>query len=235
MPADDGRWVESEIAGEAVLLLAARALYWKREQRLFLSDLHLGKADVFRRAGIGLPRGGTVGDLGRLSAAIEATGARSVWILGDVVHGAVHDSAWRGDWDAWRASHPDVEVAALVGNHDRALADAGLGVQLLGDALDIGPFALRHEPAVVPGLHVISGHLHPCVAVPGLGSRRWPVFWLRPETTILPAFSEFTGGCHVDATGRDGLVVCAAGTAAWIRRPRGKAAEPAPSRAPRRG
>jgi metallophosphoesterase superfamily enzyme len=57
------------------------------------------------------------------------------------------------------------------------------------------------------------------------------VFWLRPRTTVLPAFSEFTGGCHVDAGARDGIVVCAAGTAAWIRRP---PAEQANSRRPRR-
>ncbi|TZF90551.1 ligase-associated DNA damage response endonuclease PdeM [Cognatilysobacter lacus] len=220
--ADDGegRWVECEIAGEAVLLLASRALYWIRERRLFLSDLHLGKADVFRRAGVALPRGGTAGDLVRMSEAVALSGAREVWILGDVVHGAVHDSAWRHDWDAWRCMHPGVAVAALAGNHDRALAGAGLGVELLGEAFDTGPFALRHEPGVVPGLHVLSGHLHPCLAVPGLGTRRWPVFWLRPETTVLPAFSQFTGGCHVEADRRDGLVVCAAGTAAWVRRPR---------------
>jgi hypothetical protein len=235
MSDDDGRWVETTIAGEAVALLASRALYWLRERRLFLSDLHLGKADVFRRAGIGLPRGGTAGDLGRLSESVAATGARDVWILGDVVHGAVHESAWRSDWAAWRAAHPDVGVAALVGNHDRALAGAGLGVELLGEAFNAGPFALRHEPTVVPGLHVLSGHLHPCIAVPGLGPRRWPVFWLRPETTILPAFSEFTGGCHVDASGGDGVVLCAAGTAAWVRRPRPNSAEPVPSRIPRRG
>jgi DNA ligase-associated metallophosphoesterase len=235
MAADDGRWVETTIAREAVLLLASRALYWVREQRLFLSDLHLGKADVFRRAGIGLPRGGTADDLGRLSDALHATGAREVWILGDVVHGAVHDSAWRDDWSAWRAAHPDIGVAALAGNHDRALAGAGLGVELLGEAHDTGPFALRHEPTVVPGLHVLSGHLHPCIAVPGLGPRRWPVFWLQADTTVLPAFSEFTGGCQVDASGRDGIVLCAAGTAAWIRRPRARADEPARSRLPRRG
>lgn len=235
MDADEGRWVEAHIAGEAMLLLAARALYWPRERRLFLSDLHLGKADVFRRAGIGLPRGGTADDLARLSNAIAAMDARDVWILGDVVHGAVHDSAWRHDWQAWRAVHPGIGVAALAGNHDRALAGAGLDVELLGEAFDTGPFALRHAPTVVPGLHVLSGHLHPCVAVPGLGTRRWPVFWLRPDTTVLPAFSAFTGGCHVDASGHDGLVLCAEGTAAWLRRPRGHAAEPAPSRAPRRG
>lgn len=228
MAADDGGHVEASIGGEVVWLLADRALYWPRERRLFLSDLHLGKADVFRRAGIGLPRGGTSRDLERLSAAIGRTGAASVWILGDVVHGAVNNSAWRDTWAHWRARHPDVAFAALSGNHDRALAGAGLDVELLGDAIDSGPFALRHEPQRVEGLHVIAGHLHPCVAVPGLGSRRWPVFWLRPGTTVLPAFSEFTGGCHVDVGDADGLVLCAHGTAAWIRRPR-------PERRPRNG
>jgi DNA ligase-associated metallophosphoesterase len=235
MADDEAHWVDTTIAGEAVRLLASRALYWVRERRLFLSDLHLGKADVFRRAGIGLPRGGTADDLARLSQAIAMTDARDVWILGDVVHGAVHDSAWRSDWAAWREALPGVGVAALVGNHDRALATAGLGVELLGEAYATAPFALRHEPGVVPGLHVWSGHLHPCVPVPGLGARRWPVFWLQRETTVLPAFSEFTGGCHVDASASDGLVLCAAGAAAWIRRPRAQAAEPAPSRMPRGG
>ncbi|MGY4516156.1 ligase-associated DNA damage response endonuclease PdeM [Lysobacter sp. HA18] len=219
MAADHGPWVDADIAGEAMQLLAARALYWPRMRRLFLSDLHLGKADVFRRAGIGLPRGGTMGDLRRLADAIALTGATSVWILGDVVHGAVNDSAWLHDWATWREAHQQVEVAALTGNHDRALADAGLDVELLGEAFDVGPFALRHEPGGGAGLHVLSGHLHPCVGIAELGPRRWPVFWLQPGITVLPAFSEFTGGCQVNASRADGLVVCAAGTAAWIRRP----------------
>lgn len=222
-----GRYVVGETAGETMWMLADRALFWVRERRLFLSDLHLGKADVFRRAGIGLPRGGTADDLDRLGRAVALTGATSVWILGDVLHGAVHDSAWRDTWERWRRAHPELAIAALSGNHDRALAGAGLGVALLGESHDTGPFALRHEPTEVDGLHVLSGHLHPCVAIRELGPRRFPVFWLQPRTTVLPAFSEFTGGCQVDAGHRDGLVVCAAGTAAWIRRPR---PEPAASR-----
>jgi hypothetical protein len=97
-------------------------------------------------------------------------------------------------------------------------------VELLGETHDIGPFALRHEPTEIGGLHVLSGHLHPCIAIPELGPRRFPVFWLQERTTVLPAFSQFTGGCHVDAAPGDGMVVCAAGTAAWIRRPRAEQA-----------
>jgi uncharacterized protein len=39
------------LAGEPVTLAGARALYWPARQALLIADLHLGKADVFRRAG----------------------------------------------------------------------------------------------------------------------------------------------------------------------------------------
>jgi hypothetical protein len=49
-----------------VVLVGARALYWPARRALLIADLHLGKADVFRRAGIALPSGGTGEDLQRL-------------------------------------------------------------------------------------------------------------------------------------------------------------------------
>ena len=45
--------------GERLQLHADRALYWPARGRLLIADLHLGKGDVFRRAGIAVPRGGT--------------------------------------------------------------------------------------------------------------------------------------------------------------------------------
>ena len=215
-----------ELAGEPVELLAGRALHWPRYRRLLLSDLHLGKADVFRRAGIGLPRGGTTHDLQRLSALLDATGASEVWILGDVLHGPAPASAWRESWEAWRSANSAVAVAALAGNHDRALAGAGLDITLLGEAIDTGPFALRHEPQAHARLHVICGHLHPCVGLPGLGARRWPAFWLRETLTVLPAFSAFTGGIAVELAPGEQLAVCAEDTIVplrhWGRRRRGE-------------
>ena len=38
------------LGGEDVVLLGGRALYWPARARLLLADLHLGKADAFRRA-----------------------------------------------------------------------------------------------------------------------------------------------------------------------------------------
>ncbi|RBB99100.1 phosphoesterase, partial [Xanthomonas oryzae pv. oryzae] len=54
-----GDSVQLQLAGETVELLGERALYRPAHRALLIADLHLGKADVFRRAGIGLPAGGT--------------------------------------------------------------------------------------------------------------------------------------------------------------------------------
>lgn len=204
--------LELELAGEPVRLYADRALYWPRHRRLLVADLHLGKADVFRRAGIGLPRGGTSQDLLRLDALVDASGAAALWVLGDVLHGPAPDAEWRARWGAWREARPELQVAALVGNHDRALAQAGLGIELLGDAFDEPPFALRHEPEAHATLHVLCGHVHPCIGLPGLGPRRWPVFWLRERMSVLPAFSAFTGGVAVAPAVREAVAVCAGDT-----------------------
>lgn len=200
--------VEFRLGGEPVELHAQRALYWPARRRLLIADLHLGKADVFRRAGIGLPRGGTSGDLARLARLVETTGARELWVLGDMLHGAVHGSPWRESWHAWRVAHPALAVAAITGNHDRALADAALGIELLGGAVDDGPFALRHDPEQHPHRHVLCGHLHPLVSLPGM-RRRWPAFWIRAGITVLPAFSAFTAGVAVNAGAGERLAICA--------------------------
>ena len=114
------------LAGETVHLLGGRALYWPARDRLLLADLHLGKADLFRRAGIALPSGGTAHDLARVGELLALTGAHELWVLGDMLHGATDTRQWREGWDAWRAAHASLEIGVLTGNHDRALASAGL-------------------------------------------------------------------------------------------------------------
>lgn len=195
------------LASEQVLLLGARALYWPARKALLIADLHLGKADVFRRAGIGLPSGGTGDDLERLSALLQQHAVDTLWILGDVLHGAAHRAAWYRQWQGWREQHATLEIGALAGNHDRALPKADLGLTLLGEQLQVGPFLLRHDPHPHPSLHVLCGHVHPLARLPGM-QRRWPAFWLRERLTVLPAYSRFTAGiAPVLATGEQ-LVAC---------------------------
>lgn len=194
------------LAGEPIQLLADRALYWPARQRLLVADLHLGKADTFRAAGIALPRGGTALDLDRIAALVSATGAGALWVLGDLLHGRTDLSSWRSAWEAFRARHPGLSIAVVDGNHDRALRDAGLEVELPGDAVRDGPFLLRHAPARVADAHVLCGHVHPVLKLPG--QPRSPAFWLQPGCTVLPAFSAFTGGHPLALGERDAAVLC---------------------------
>ena len=204
--------VETTLSGERVQLLGDRALHWPARRSVLIADLHLGKADVFRHAGIGLPSGGTGHDLGRLDALLAGTQARELWILGDVLHGAALHSRWRDSWNQWRARHPRLRVVALTGNHDRALAQAGLDIELAGILVEDGPFALRHDPEPHAGLHVLCGHVHPLAGLSGM-RRRWPAFWLRERMTLLPAFSGFTAGVVPRLSPGEQLVACVEGEA----------------------
>lgn len=202
--------LDLEIVGEPVRLLADRALYWPARRRLLIADLHLGKGDAFRSAGIALPSGGTLHDLERIGALVEATGARALWVLGDFLHGDARERSWRDGWETWRARHFALEFGVLAGNHDRALSGLGLAIDLLGHAVDDGPFSLRHAPSARTRGHVLCGHLHPTARIDGL-PRRWPAFWLRTGDTVLPAFSRFTGGRTPPAFEGGALVACIEG------------------------
>jgi len=192
--------VETDIADERVTLFAERALFWPRESALLIADLHLGKADTFRAAGIALPSGGTRHDLDRLTALIERTQANRLIVLGDMLHASTAPKRWRETWDAWRQRHATLRIDVIAGNHDRALAAANLDIDHHAHSLAIAPFLLRHAPSKSEDAHVICGHLHPVVRLPRIVGR-WPAFILGAKQTILPSFSAFTGGGEINPAG----------------------------------
>lgn len=211
------------IGGHAMVALADRALFWPARSRLILSDLHLGKADTFRRLGMALPSGGTKLDLERLSALIAQTGAREVWVLGDFLHGAVVPS-WRQQWLTWRSENSALDIGVLTGNHDASLHSASLAITPLGAVVNDAGLAFRHAPDQDPGgQHVLCGHLHPVIRLPGLGGR-WPIFWLGERQTVLPAFSRFTGGMEINVVDAGQFVACVATevVASWGTKSRGR-------------
>ena len=62
---------EIECAGENILLLSDRALYWPKKKTLLIADVHLGKAEYFRKNGIPVPVGTTKLILFRLDKLIS--------------------------------------------------------------------------------------------------------------------------------------------------------------------
>lgn len=203
------------LAGEPVLLLAERALFWPAGQALIIADPHWGKAASFRAAAIAVPEGATRADLARLDAALDRTGATRLCVLGDLAHArgsfapAVVDAI-----GAWRDRRPRLELLLVRGNHDTRAGDppAAWGFRCVDEPYALGPFALCHYPDAVAAGYVLAGHLHPAVQLAGLGRQRerLPCFLAGPRRAILPAFGSFTGVATV-APGRDERVFVVAG------------------------
>ncbi len=229
------------LAGESVRLHADRALYWPRADTLVIADLHLGKADHFRRAGIALPRGGTGYDLQRLDALLERTEAARLLVLGDLVHGALPDAPWRETWLRWRRARPRLHVEVVAGNHDWRLrgdvagADA-LGVALHAECLVDLPFVFFHDPAGAPAHDLPQatrnandgtddGHRHADARACGYtlsghvhpvlrlpGLPRLPAFRFGMRGGVLPAFTAFSGGQVFALEPGERVFACGPGT-----------------------
>jgi DNA ligase-associated metallophosphoesterase len=191
-----------ELAGEQVVLLPERALFWPRGEMLIAADLHWGKAATFRAAGLPIPEGGTTEDLARLDRALGRTGARRLALLGDLLHArAGRSETLIEQIGSWRARWPSLDILLIRGNHDRGAGDppSEWGFESVDEPLAAGSFVLRHHPRESPGSYVLAGHLHPAVRLRGAGRQqmRLACFWLGPRVGVLPAFGGFTGSAVV--------------------------------------
>lgn len=185
------------LAGERLVLLPDRAVWWPARRALLVADVHLGKGAVFRRAGLAVPTGGSADDIARLDALVASHGAEELIVLGDLVHGRTHaDEPAVRALAAWRLRRPSLAVRVVRGNHDRHGVDGLHGlVEWIDDPSIVGPLVLRHTPE--PHAHgpVLAGHMHPVMRLPdGL---RVAVFWQQAHGLTLPSFGRFTGGHRI--------------------------------------
>jgi len=185
---------ELSVAGERLLLHPHRALFWERMRWLVVSDLHLGKAAHFRKAGAALPEGHDAANLARLDALIADLRPERLLILGDLFHSS-HNNTW-AQFTEWALAQ-SIALHLVPGNHDilaeRRYAEAGL--QVCHDTLEEGPFVFSHDPVERPGVYAIGGHIHPGVILSGQARQRLRIacFWFGERLAILPAFGLSTG------------------------------------------
>lgn len=186
--------VPFSFAGHELHALRSGALFWPARCALLVADLHFEKASWFGMRGQMLPPYDSRETLSAVTQAVEATGAREVWCLGD----SFHDSAGCARLEpavreALRALVAATGWTWITGNHDAGLVDH-CGGAVLRDAVVDG-LVLRHEADPRDPRPELSGHFHPKLRLSVRGrqiARR--CFIATPTKLILPAFGALTGG-----------------------------------------
>ena len=187
-----------QVAGETLLLLPEKAVYWPARRMLIVADIHFGKAAAFRSLGVPVPRGTTSENLAGLDALVAQHDARHVAFLGDFLHArAAHASSTQLAMLAWRGRHPDLALTLVRGNHDLHAGDPAeaLSIELVDEPHAIGPFAFCHHPGVDAAGYGLAGHVHPVyVLATRFDALRLPCFVVGTQGLLLPSFGAFTGG-----------------------------------------
>lgn len=194
--------IQTEIRGSILRLLPERAAFLESENTLLIADLHLGKINHFRMAGIPLPSKANDENLERLINLLNQTNPLQTIFLGDLFH-----SYYNHEWEALGQvlSHYKSGSFHLVrGNHDIM---SKLQYQrhniTVHDQMILGPLLLTHEltTQIENKYYNISGHLHPGVRLYGKGKQTvtLPCFYFGENQGLLPAFGSFTGLARVKA------------------------------------
>ena len=196
-----------EIANEVLWLLPEAAVFWPQQKTLFIADTHFGKDASFRRSGITVPVGTDHEDLQRISQLLQQTDARKLIILGDFVHATpAKNDLFPELLAAWKRQHSALELQVVCGNHDKySTAFFKQELQWIAGETQLFPFVLCHEPPdeKLPGL-ALAGHIHPVLHLRTRADTiRLPVFWLRTDYLVLPAFGGFTGGYPIELSSDD--------------------------------
>lgn len=200
------------IKGVNLQLLPQKAVLLPEDQILLIADLHLGKANHFRRSGIPVPNAVNSKNLETLIDLINRHKPEKVIFLGDLFH-----SSYNEEWEALGQvvrHFASIQFQLVRGNHDimSELQYKRCRLQLF-EQIKMGPFLLTHEPLkVIPeDQYNLAGHIHPGVRLMGKGkqSMTLPCFFFGQEQAILPAFGAFTGFVSVRVSRKDNVFVIA--------------------------
>jgi DNA ligase-associated metallophosphoesterase len=181
---------------EDFILTNQRALFWKKENALVLSDLHVGKAATFRKSGIPISKAVLEDDLNRLHQLILHFNAEKLIIVGDLFH-AEHNTDI-DYFENWLASFRNLKVELILGNHDKLKSELynRMNLTVFQPKKDSEHLSFVHD-AVVKNTKqfTVSGHTHPGVVIKGKARQRLklPCYQITDLQLILPAFSLFTG------------------------------------------
>ncbi|MCW3463379.1 ligase-associated DNA damage response endonuclease PdeM [Chitinophaga nivalis] len=182
-------------------LLPERVIFWEEANTFILSDLHLGKATHFRKAGIAVPAGMVQEDLFRLQQLITRYTPARIIIVGDMFHSQENSEVQY--FRIWRQQFPHIRIDLVKGNHDIMPEEIYTRLEIhTHPSLTIHDIHFMHEPCEDSNgyRYTFSGHLHPGVVMAGAARQRLrlPCFYFGRHCGILPAFGHFTGLATLD-------------------------------------
>lgn len=182
------------VRNETFTLTNQRALFWKKEKALILSDLHIGKTAHFRKNGIALANQIMKNDLERLSILIEYFQPEKFMVVGDLLHAG--DNSDVDEFCSWRNQYPDLQFYLIEGNHDRISKklESKLCLNFKTKLLEMNDFLFIHDFEKGHEKFQITGHIHPGFVInSSVRKIKLPCFAMSENQLLLPAFSEFTG------------------------------------------
>ncbi len=184
-----------QLADQSVMLLTERAMWLPFHRTLIVADLHFGKVNHFRRAGLPVPLKANHRNAERLIDLIQQHQPSTTYFLGDLFHSTYND-----DWEVIGQivrHFPSCCFELIRGNHDvlseQQYRRHGIEVR---ESQRIGDLLLTHEPMEIRGDAInLCGHLHPAARLVGKGRQSilLPCFWLSRKRLVLPAFGSLTG------------------------------------------
>ena len=200
------------IKGQTFELFREKAILWREQKVLIISDLHLGKVTHFRKSGVAVPLEAKQANWENLSFLLAATAPDRLLILGDLFHSEMNPE-WK-EFDQILQSYPSISADLVIGNHDildlAYYENAGLNTMHIKEW---GPFIFTHKPLEKEERegYNICGHVHPAVRLKGRARQavKLPCFYFGRQLGILPAFGKFTGTSIINYEKEDDVFVIA--------------------------
>ncbi|MEQ8416514.1 MAG: ligase-associated DNA damage response endonuclease PdeM [Imperialibacter sp.] len=186
--------LEFTLLEQSLVLSIHKSIFWKEQECLIVSDLHLGKAGHFRKAGIPISSKIHTEDLDRLDLLLNKYQPKRLIMLGDLFH-----SDKNNEWEAfsdWRSQYQNLKITLTLGNHDiiETVNYKKINVTVV-DELLLAPFFMSHHPTENANGYNLAGHLHPGISLQGKARQgvRIPCFYFGQKGALMPAFGNFTG------------------------------------------
>lgn len=182
-----------DFGGQTFDLHCSGALYWRAQNMLVLSDLHVEKGSRIALKRYFVPPYDTAETLQRLETVIAHFAPERILLLGDVFQDARAygrmGSADRAQFDRLLGQS---KVIWIEGNHDIGAGGHNFVQSHVQDNI-----WFRHM-ATDGSDFEISGHYHPAATIRHKGQKvRAPCFVVNERQLLMPAFGAYTGGLDV--------------------------------------